>query len=106
MNPHHDAYPQFSRAERIADGTVHGLGVVFAITGAVLLLVLAAGQADGSLIAGLAVYAGALIATFVASAIYHMTPWEPARPWLRRLDHAAIYLKIAGTYTPFVIMIL
>ena len=105
MNPHHDAYPQFSRAERIADGTVHGLGVVFAITGAVLLLVLAAGQADGSLVAGLAVYAGALIATFVASAIYHMTPWEPARPWLRRLDHAAIYLKIAGTYTPFVIMI-
>jgi hemolysin III len=42
----------------------------------------------------------ALIATFVASAFYHMTPWERFRPTLRRIDHAAIFLKIAGTCTP------
>lgn len=105
MSVHHEPYPSFTLSERIADGAVHGFGVALAIVGAVLLLVFSAGPADGAMIAALAVYAGALIATFVASASYHMTPWEPARPWLRRLDHAAIYVKIAGTYTPLVILI-
>jgi len=100
-----DLYPDYSLPERIADGTVHGFGVALAITGAVLLLVFASTTGDGGLVTGLAVYAAALIATFVMSACYHMTPWEGLRPVLRRLDHAAIYFKIAGTYTPFVVMI-
>lgn len=111
-----DPYPAYSRAERIADGTVHAAGVIFAVTGAIMLTVLATTGHDaggntanpalhGGLIAAIAVYGAALIATFVASACYHMTPWEAARPALRRLDHAAIYLKIAGTYTPLVVLI-
>lgn len=100
-----DIYPAYSLAERIADGTVHGFGVALAITGGILLIVFGATATDGSMVAGLSVYAAALMATFVMSACYHMTPWERARPILRRLDHAAIYLKIAGTYTPFVVMI-
>lgn len=100
-----DQYPDYSPSERIVDGTVHGLGVVLAITGAAILLTYATGQVDGGLALGLTVYAAALIATFVISACYHMTPWEAVRPVLRRLDHAAIYFKIAGTYTPFVMMI-
>jgi hemolysin III len=56
-------------------------------------------------ITAVATYAVTLIATFTASAFYHMTPWESLRPVLRRIDHAAIYLKIAGTYTPLVVMI-
>lgn len=98
-------YPAYSRAERIADGSVHATGVILAVTGAVLLLVMASGHVSGGLIAALSVYAAALIATFTASACYHMTPWEAARPVLRRIDHAAIYLKIAGTYTPLVVLI-
>jgi hemolysin III len=100
-----DVYPSYARSERIADGVVHACGVILAVTGAVLLIVFSALGTDAGRITAVAIYGGALIATFVASALYHMTPWEPLRPALRRLDHAAIYLKIAGTYTPLVVLI-
>lgn len=98
-------YPNYARSERIADGTMHLLGVTGALVGSVLLIVWAAMHLGGGQIAALSVYGAALIATFCASAFYHMTPWENLRPTLRRIDHAAIYLKIAGTYTPLVVMI-
>jgi hemolysin III len=98
-------YPTYARSERIADGTMHAVGVLGAITGAVVLIVWSAGTATPGQIAAISVYGATLIATFVASAFYHMTPWEGIRPVLRRFDHAAIYLKIAGTYTPLVVMI-
>jgi hemolysin III len=98
-------YPTYARSERIADGTMHAVGVLGAITGAVALIVWSAGAATPGQIAAISVYGATLIATFVASAFYHMTPWEGIRPVLRRFDHAAIYLKIAGTYTPLVVMI-
>ena len=98
-------YPAYARSERIADGAMHGLGVIGALGGAVFLLVWTYGSVDPALMIGLAVYVVGLMATFCASAFYHMTPWEHIRPTLRRIDHAAIYLKIAGTYTPLVVMI-
>lgn len=98
-------YSAFARSERIADGVIHLLGVIFALTGAVLLVGFAAIWSGGVQTAAVSVYGAALTATFVASACYHMTPWERLRPALRRIDHAAIYLKIAGTYTPLVVMI-
>ncbi len=98
-------YPTYARSERIADGTMHAIGVIGAISGAVVLIVWAAGMSTPGQIAAISVYGATLIATFVASAMYHMTPWESIRPALRRFDHAAIYLKIAGTYTPLVFMI-
>ncbi|MCF2872448.1 hemolysin III family protein [Octadecabacter sp. G9-8] len=101
---HCDPYPTYSRGERIADGAVHVAGIVFAIVGTVLLILWASEQTTG-MIAGLWVYGAALIASFVASFCYHFTPWEGPRPVLRRIDHAAIYLKIAGTYTPLVVLI-
>ena len=105
-----EPYPTYPRAARIADGLIHLLGVILAITGAVGLIVATAlwayqGQIGGGTVAAVAVYGLALIATFVASAFYHLTPWERLRPTLRRIDHAAIYLKIAGTYTPLVVLI-
>ena len=102
---HCDPYPAFTRAERIADAVLHVLGVALAIAGTVLLIVWASGTADAGRIAGVSVYGAALIGSFVASACYHFTPWERPRPALRRIDHAAIYLKIAGTYTPLVVLI-
>ncbi|MFQ1702068.1 hemolysin III family protein [Loktanella agnita] len=98
-------YPDYSVPERIADGIMHAIGVIGAITGAIILMVWAGGLTSPGQMAGVAIYGATLIATFVASAMYHMTPWEAARPILRRFDHAAIYLKIAGTYTPLVVMI-
>lgn len=84
---------------------MHALGVTGAFTGAIFLLIWTYGQVSGEQTIALAVYGAALIATFSASAFYHMTPWESIRPRLRQFDHAAIYLKIAGTYTPLVVMI-
>ena len=98
-------YPTQVRSERIADGTVHVIGVIGAVAGGIMLLGWAAGTAETAQIAAIAIYAVTLMATFVASAAYHLTPWHQVRPLLRRVDHAAIYLKIAGTYTPLVVMI-
>jgi len=98
-------YPAYARSERIADGTMHAFGVIGALTGALFLMIWTVGMVGGGQTAALIIYSIALIATFTASAFYHMTPWEHLRPTLRRIDHAAIYLKIAGTYTPLVVMI-
>lgn len=98
-------YPDYTRSERVADGSMHAIGVIGAVFGAILLVMWSAPVASPGEIAAIAIYAITLIATFTASAFYHMTPWESIRPVLRRIDHAAIYLKIAGTYTPLVVMI-
>lgn len=98
-------YPQYTRSERVADGSMHAIGLVGAVLGAALLLVWSSRVASPWEMTAIGIYAITLIATFAASAFYHMTPWESTRPVLRRIDHAAIYLKIAGTYTPLVVMI-
>lgn len=84
---------------------MHAIGVIGSVLGAALLLIWSAPVASPWEVAAITIYAITLIATFTASAFYHMTPWESIRPVLRRIDHAAIYLKIAGTYTPLVVMI-
>jgi len=105
MEPVTQTYPAYRRSERIADGLMHLLGVAGALTGVALLPLWAdPGTGSGQTVA-LVIYSMALIATFIASAFYHMTPWESIRPTLRRVDHAAIFLKIAGTYTPLVVLI-
>ncbi|GAD56709.1 PAQR family membrane homeostasis protein TrhA [Limimaricola cinnabarinus] len=107
MTPQHEEYPAYARSERIADGMIHALGVIFALAGAILLVSLSAWSEEARIdrTVAVAIYGGALIATFSASAFYHMTPWTRLRPLLRRIDHAAIYFKIAGTYTPLVVLI-
>ena len=98
-------YPNATIPERIADGAVHALGVVGAVFGAAFMLIWASGTVSPAGMTALAIYGTALIATFAASAVYNMMPYDAPRPILRRIDHAAIYLKIAGTYTPLVVMI-
>jgi len=98
-------YPNYAVSERIADGSMHLVGVMGAIVGACYLIIWSFGHLGTGQAIALTVYASALIATFFASAFYHMTPWESLRPRLRQIDHAAIYVKIAGTYTPLVMMI-
>jgi len=98
-------YPVPARNERIADGAVHVAGVVLALIGAIWLVVLQDRHAGGGQTTAVVIYGFALIATFTASATYHLAPWHALRPLLRRVDHAAIYLKIAGTYTPLVVML-
>jgi hemolysin III len=68
---------------------------------------LISGASGASERASAIVFAAALAAMFGVSALYHRLTWQPrARRWMRRLDHTAIYLLIAGTYTPFVLLAL
>lgn len=96
------AYP-YSPAETVADGTVHVLGLGFAIPATILLMIYAAGQ-DASLTAAI-IYSACFLLSLTVSAIYHLVPFDNTRAVLERLDHAAIYFKIAGTYTPLVVVI-
>jgi hemolysin III len=97
LDPH---YP--NAAEWLADGLVHGVGILAAAAGGVVLLVLALTSGGG---AGVAVATGlydlCLLAMLGCSAAYNLTHATAARPFLRRLDEAAIFLMIAGSYTPF-----
>ena len=97
-------YPEYSRAERLADATIHALGLSFALMGAALLVAWSARFGTSAIIAS-SIYGTALIACFGASALYHFSPWDRLRPIFRRVDHAFIYLKIAGTYTPIVMFV-
>lgn len=91
----------FNRAELWADGIVHGLGIALGITGVAVLighLIAASALAD---LLPVAIYSAALLAVLIISAVYNMWPISPVKWLMRRFDHSAIYLLIAGTYTPF-----
>jgi hemolysin III len=78
--------------------------VAFAVLGVVLVLAAPAGRAT----VAAAIYAVSVIAMFGVSALYHRHTWISvrARRWMRRLDHSMIFLLIAGTYTPFALLVL
>jgi len=104
MSPEHpDYYPVYSRAERVADGTMHVLGISLGVIASIYLVWLAA--TTSTAVSSVIIYCCAVTASFIASALYHFTPSEGLRPAFRRADHAAIFVKIAGTYTPLVALI-
>ena len=90
-----------SRGERAADAWIHGLALAAAAVGAAVLIAAALVTDRPGLIAAAAIYAAALVAMLGCSAVYNLTRISPARPFLRRLDEAAIFLMIAASYTPF-----
>ena len=93
-----------SFAEHVADAVLHVIGVAAAIAGVTALLVWAAMAIPPERIWPLVPYAVGLLATFAFSAAYNLTLHRKIRAVLRRFDHAAIYLMIAGTYTPMAII--
>ena len=90
-------------AEKWADGIVHGIGIVAAIAGGAVLLTLSIvyHASAAGLAAANGLYTLCLIAMLAFSAVYNLTHPSRARPFLRRLDEAGIFLMIAGSYTPF-----
>ena len=92
-------YP--TRSEKMADGLVHAVGIVAAAAGGAALMWLALSSRAAGMAAATGLYALCLIAMLACSAAYNLTRISPARPFLRRLDEAAIFLMIAGSYTPF-----
>jgi hemolysin III len=95
----------YDRAEIIADGIVHGIGVLSGIVAATVLVVLAVLYADAIDVVGISIYVAGLLSMLVLSATYNLWPISPVKWLLRRFDHSAIYLLIAATYTPFILEI-
>jgi len=92
----------YSRAEMIADGIVHAVGIVLAIAAGSAFLALAAFHAGPGEYIAVAFYVVSLLTVLSVSLTYNLWPvTSPAKWILRRFDHAAIYLLIAATYTPF-----
>jgi hemolysin III len=79
----------------------HGLGVLFGVVATVFLVLFAAGRGDAGLVVGCAVFGASVILLYLASTLYHSIQSERWKLRLQRFDHVAIYLLIAGTYTPF-----
>lgn len=90
-----------SPAEHIADLVVHTVGLTLAAVGGIVLAVLSALNGGVGVVMATAIYALCLVAMLTASTVYNLTRPGAARPVLRRLDEAAIFLMIAGSYTPF-----
>lgn len=96
----------YTRGERIADAAVHFTGIALALMAAPVLILLAVvfdGRAP--VVAGVSIYTVGMFAMLGCSAAYHLIPTERWRELLRRLDHAAIYIKIAATQTPFAMLV-
>ena len=92
----------YDRAELIADGIVHAVGVLGGLIAATVLIVLTAVYATALDVAVVSVYVAGLLAMLVLSATYNLWPVSRAKWVLRRFDHSAIYLLIAATYTPVI----
>ena len=95
----------YDRAEIIADGVVHIVGVCFGLVAATALIVLTAIYATALDIVAVSIYVAGLLAMLVLSATYNLWPVSRAKWVLRRFDHSAIYLLIAATYTPLIMQL-
>ncbi|HEV8581424.1 MAG TPA: hemolysin III family protein [Thermoanaerobaculia bacterium] len=94
----------YSLREEIAHCAIHGVGILLSIAGLVALLLVALRTGDPWHVTACAVYGVTLILLYLASTLYHSIPFPRAKRVLRVLDHSAIYLLIAGTYTPFTLI--
>lgn len=93
--------PRYSTGEEIANSIIHGLGIVLAIAGLGLLTAFASLRGDAWHIVSCSIFGATLIILYTTSTLYHAIPNPRAKTILRVLDHSAIFLLIAGTYTPF-----
>jgi hemolysin III len=95
-----------SYAEEIANATTHGVGLALSVAGWIALIVLSALAGDGWDLAASAVYGGSLVFLYGTSTLYHSVRRPRMKRTLRVLDHIAIFLLIAGTYTPFTVVLM
>jgi hemolysin III len=97
---------QFSRWEIGVDGVLHACAIIAALVGAVILILLASSRGGAEDIVAVTIYSVGMLAMFGCSAAYNLGRWTRHGDWLRKLDHAGIFLMIAGTYTPFTLLAL
>lgn len=100
------AMPSYSFGDELASSIIHGIGIVLSIAGLATLVAFAALHGGAIDVVACAVFGTSLVLLYTASTLYHSVPVAAAKPTLRALDHIAIYLLIAGTYTPFTLIAL
>ncbi len=94
----------YTIGEEIANAVTHGLGAGLSIAGLVILVVFSAILGDPWRVVSFAIYGGTMIALYLASTLYHGIQHPGAKRILQTIDHASIYLLIAGTYTPILLI--
>ncbi len=87
--------------EQIANSVTHGVGLVLSLVALPVLVVASLRTGDAWGVTSCSIFGGTLVLLYAASTLYHSIPRPHLRPLLRAVDHSAIYLLIAGTYTPF-----
>ena len=97
------AFPTYSRGEFLADAAAHALGLLIGLVATIALLITTSQHDQAHLIVGASLYGLGLLAMLTCSAGYNMWPPSPAKELWRRFDHAAIFIMIAGTYTPLLL---
>ena len=102
-NYHHSVPATYKLGDILANAITHGIGAGFAIIGAIYLIS-ASTRANGWVIVSCCVFCSTLVLVYVCSTLYHSLVRTRARHVLQVLDHSAIYLLIAGTYTPFTLV--
>ncbi|MEP2988315.1 MAG: hemolysin III family protein [Parasphingorhabdus sp.] len=96
-------YPTPDKQERRADFIVHAIGLILILVAGAALIIQAAGQGT-AVIAAIGLYVIGVMFSHVISMFYHLSPLHHRRIALRRIDHAAIYVTIAGTFTPLFVL--
>jgi hemolysin III len=94
----------YSTAEEIVNSLSHGIGALLSVAGLVVLVVFASLYGDNWHIVSFTIFGSTLIILYAASTLYHSFPQPTAKKIFKKLDHSAIFLLIAGTYTPFVLV--
>lgn len=97
---------EYSLAEERINALTHGIGTALAVTGLVLLIVFAVMYGDIWHVVSFSIYGSTLVLMYLVSTLYHTLRNRKAKDILKVLDHSAIYLLIAGTYTPFTLITL
>ncbi len=95
-----------SLREEVANAVTHGVGLVLSLIGMPILIFAALDRGERATVIGASVFGATLIALYAASTLYHAIAHPAIKQKLRVVDHAAIYLLIAGTYTPFTLGVL
>jgi hemolysin III len=96
--------PTIFTVEELANTLTHAIGLLLVLVAVPFLIVLAATHATVWHVVGVSIYGASLITLYASSTIYHWVQHVPAKRILRTIDHSAIYLLIAGTYTPFMLV--
>ena len=95
-----------SRGEEIANSASHGIGLLAALVASPFLVIHAARTGNAAFVVGASIFATTLVLLYLASTLYHALPAGKAKRVFRVIEHSAIYLLIAGTYTPFTLGVL